>query len=129
MQQGFTLPTIPLGFGDISDLGIDLGFTATIPTDAAFHVGIGSKQEPFQWLVDPLAGTGAIVLGVDHGAIDVYIEAGLGLGLAIDVGIASGSASIVIGMSLEVGGGAITLGLMLTGRPRSTCSVAWPAPR
>ena len=116
VQQGFTLPTIPLGFGDITDLGIDLGFTATIPTDAAFHVGIGSKEEPFHWLVDPLSGTGAIVLGVDHGAIDVYIEAGLGLGLAIDVGIASGSASIVVGMSLEVGGGAITLGLMLTGQ-------------
>jgi hypothetical protein len=116
VQQGFTLPTIPLGFGDISDLGIDLGFTATIPSDAAFHVGIGSKQEPFQWLVDPLSGTGAIVLGVDHGAIDVYIEAGLGVGLAIDVGIASGSASIVIGMSLEIGSGAITLGLMLTGQ-------------
>jgi hypothetical protein len=116
VQQGFTLPTIPLGFGDITDLGIDLGFTATIPSDAAFHVGIGSKTEPFQWTVDPLAGTGAIVLGVAHGAIDVYIEAGLGLGLAIDVGIASGSASIVVSMSLEVGGNAITLGLMLTGK-------------
>jgi hypothetical protein len=116
VQQGFTLPTIPLGFGEISDLGIDLGFTATIPTDAAFHVGIGSKQEPFQWVVDPLSGTGAIVLGVDHGAVDVYVEAGLGLGLAIDVAIASGSASIVVGMSLEVGNGAITLGLMLTGK-------------
>lgn len=114
--QSFTLPTIPLGFGDISDLGIDLGFTATIPTDAAFHVGIGSKTEPFQWTVDPLAGTGAIVLGVDHGAIDVYIEAGLGLGLAIDVGIASGSASIVVSMSLEIANSAITLGLMLTGK-------------
>lgn len=114
--QSFTLPTIPLGFGDITDLGIDLGFTATIPTDAAFHVGIGSKEEPFQWTVDPLAGTGAIVLGVDHGAIDVYIEAGLGLGLAIDVGIASGSASIVVSISLEIASAAITIGLMLTGK-------------
>ena len=64
VQQGFTLPTIPLGFGDISDLGISMGFSATIPSDLEFSVGIGSQDEPFQWVVSPLAGTGAIVLGV-----------------------------------------------------------------
>lgn len=115
VQEGFTLPTIPLGFGEISNLGLDLGFSATIPTDLAFHVGIGSAQEPFQWIVDPLTGTGAIVLGVSGGGIDVFIEAGLGLGLAIDLAIASGSASIVVSMSLNVGGGSITIILMLTG--------------
>ena len=30
VEQGFTLPTIPLGFGEISDLGINLGFSASI---------------------------------------------------------------------------------------------------
>jgi len=115
VQQGFTLPTLPLGFGDISDLGIDLGFSATIPTDLSFHVGIGSQQDPFQWIVDPLTGTGAIVLGVAGGSIDVFIEAGIGAGLALDLAIASGSASIVVSMSLNVGGGSITIVLMLTG--------------
>jgi hypothetical protein len=115
VKQGFTLPTIPLGFGEITDLGIDLGFVATIPKDVAFHVGIGSKEDPFHWLVDPLAGTGAIVLGVEAGALDVYIEAGLGLGLGIDVAVASGSASIVVSLSLAIAADTVTVGLMLTG--------------
>jgi hypothetical protein len=113
--QSFTLPTIPLGFGDITNLGLDLGFTATIPTDLGFHVGIGSKTQPFQWLVDPLSGTGAIVLGVQGGGIDVYIEAGIGVGLGIDLAIASGSASIVVSMSLDISSSLITIVLMLTG--------------
>lgn len=115
VKQGFALPTIPLGFGEITDLGIDLGFVATIPKDVAFHVGIGSKDDPFHWLVDPLAGTGAIVLGVDQGALDVYIEAGLGLGLGIDVAIASGSASIVVSLSLAIAADTVTVAVMLTG--------------
>ncbi|MEA2297891.1 MAG: hypothetical protein QOF77_827 [Solirubrobacteraceae bacterium] len=115
VKQGFTLPTIPLGFGEITDLGIELGFVATIPSDVAFHVGIGGREDPFHWLVDPLAGTGAIVIGVAHGAPDLYIEAGLGLGLGISVAVASGSASIVVSMSLAVGADTVRVGLMLTG--------------
>jgi hypothetical protein len=115
VQQGFTLPTIPLGFGEITNLGLNLGFTTTIPSSLAFSVGIGSKQDPFQWVVSPLAGTGAIVLGVQDGGPDVYIEAGLGLGLSISVAVASGSASIIVGLSLEVGTNAITITATLTG--------------
>jgi len=115
VRQGFTLPSIPLGFGEITHLGIDLGFSATIPGDLGFHVGIGSKTDPFQWVVSPLAGNGAIELGVQGGGLAVYIEAGLGLGLAIDVVVASGSASIVVSISLAVATGTITITLMLTG--------------
>ena len=32
VQQGFTLPTIPLGFGEICRISNNLGFTATIPS-------------------------------------------------------------------------------------------------
>ncbi|MEA2155182.1 MAG: hypothetical protein QOE11_1322 [Solirubrobacteraceae bacterium] len=116
VRQGFTLPEIPLGFGSVTDLGLDLGLTLTLPTAAAFHVGLGSRETPFHWLVSPLAGTGAIVLGIDDGKLDVYIEAGLGLGLGIDVVVASGSASIVLGLSLEITDSTIDLGAMLTGR-------------
>ncbi len=116
VQEGFTLPTIPLGFGEIKDLGLDLGFTATLPTSLAFSVGIGSKDDPFQWIVSPLAGTGAIVLGVQDGGPDVFIEASLGLGLAIDLAVASGSASIQVGLSLDVGPNAITISATLTGK-------------
>ena len=115
VQQGFTLPTIPLGFGEISDLGINLGFSATIPSALSFSVGIGSQQDPFQWLVSPLAGTGAIVLGVQDGGPNIYIEAGLGVGLGIDLAIASGSASIVVSLSLDVGTTAVTIAAALTG--------------
>ncbi|KJC60081.1 hypothetical protein UP10_15570 [Bradyrhizobium sp. LTSPM299] len=115
VQQGFTLPTIPLGFGEITDLGLDLGFSATIPSDLSFSVGIGSKQDPFQWVVSPLAGTGAIVLGVQGGGLDVYLEAGLGLGLSISVAVASGSASIVVSLSLDIGTTQIQIAAALTG--------------
>jgi hypothetical protein len=115
VQQGFTLPTIPLGFGEITDLGLNLGFSATIPSDLSFSVGIGSKQDPFQWVVSPLAGTGAIVLGVQGGGLDVYLEAGLGLGLSISVAVASGSASIVVGLSLDIGTTQIQIAATLTG--------------
>ncbi len=115
VQQGFTLPTIPLGFGEITNLGLNLGFTATIPSNLGFSVGIGSTQNPFQWVVSPLAGTGAIVLGVQGGGLNVYIEAGLGLGLSISVAVASGSASIVVSLSLDIGTSAISIGAALTG--------------
>jgi hypothetical protein len=115
VQEGFTLPTIPLGFGEIQDLGIDLGFTATIPSSLSFSVGIGSQQDPFQWVVSPLAGTGAIVLGVQDGAPNVYIEASLGLGLSLDVAVASGSASIEVGLALDVGANDISISAALTG--------------
>jgi hypothetical protein len=115
VQQGFTLPTIPLGFGEITDLGLDLGFSATIPSDLSFSVGIGSKQDPFQWVVSPLAGTGAIVLGVQGGGLDVYLEAGLGLGLSISVAVASGSASIIVSLSLDIGTTQIQIAAALTG--------------
>ena len=115
VQQGFTLPTIPLGFGEITDLGLDVGFSATIPSDLSFSVGIGSKQDPFQWVVSPLAGTGAIVLGVQGGGLDLYLEAGLGLGLSISVAVASGSASIVVSLSLDIGTTQIQIAAALTG--------------
>ena len=116
VQQGFTLPTIPLGFGEIQDLGLNLGFSATIPKSLAFSVGIGSQQDPFQWVVSPLAGTGAIVLGVQDGGPNVYIEASLGLGLSLSVAIASGSASIEVGLALDVGTNEVSIAASLTGK-------------
>ena len=115
VQQGFTLPTIPLGFGEITNIGLNLGFSATIPSDLSFSVGIGSTQDPFQWVVSPLSGTGAIVLGVQDGGLNVYIEAGIGLGLSLSVAVASGSASIVVSVALDVGTTEVQITLALTG--------------
>src|SRR5204863_217982 len=91
--------------------------------DIAFHLGIGSHEEPFHWIVSPLAGTGAIVLGIKSGDIDVYIEAGLGVGLEIAVAIASGGASIVLSLSVEVNGHSVDLGVTLTGRPTTAGAI------
>jgi hypothetical protein len=114
VRNFLAVPMIPLGFGDIHDVTIDLGFDAVIPSSAAFHVGLGAKDKPFTWLVSPLSGTGAIVLGVDNGDIDVFVEAGIGAGLEINLAIASGAASITLELAFEIKGGNIfvTMGLL-----------------
>lgn len=114
VRDFLAVPTIPLGFGDIHDVVIDLGFDAVIPSNAAFHVGLGSKDKPFTWLVSPLSGTGSIVIGVDKGDIDVYVEGGIGAGLEINLAIASGAASITLELGIEIKGGniSVTVGLL-----------------
>jgi hypothetical protein len=114
VRNFLALPTLPLGFGDIHDVVLDLGFDAVIPSSAAFHVGLGAKDKPFTWLVSPLSGTGAIVIGVENGDIDVFVEAGIGAGLEINLAIARGAASITLEVAFEVKSGAIlvTMGLL-----------------
>jgi hypothetical protein len=116
VRDFLAVPTIPLGFGDIRDITLDLGFEADIPSDAAFHVGLGSKDKPFTWLVSPLSGTGALVLGVEKGDLDVYVEAGIGAGLEINLAVASGSASITLELALNVSGGTIAVAVTLLGQ-------------
>ena len=60
------------------------------PLNATFRVGIGSPDNPFNWIATPLAGNGLITLGVQDSAPALTIQAGIGLGLAIDLGIALG---------------------------------------
>jgi hypothetical protein len=101
VDDGFALPTIPLGLGEIEDIAIDLGLQISIPDHADFHVELGTQDKPFTWIVDPLAGTGAIVLGTTDGKLGVMIEAGIGAALAIDLAIASGSASIILELAIS----------------------------
>jgi hypothetical protein len=116
VRDFLAVPTIPLGFGDIRDIVLDLGFSAQIPSNAGFHVALGSTDKPFTWLVSPLSGTGAVVLGVKDGDLDVYVEAGIGAALAIDVAVASGSASIDLDLALDFGGGTISVTAALLGQ-------------
>jgi hypothetical protein len=101
VHDGFVMPTIPLGLGEIEDIAIDLGMAIDIPGHAEFHVGLGSQDKPFTWIVDPLAGNGTIVLGTSDIGLGVFIEAGIGAALAIDLAIASGSASIILELSIS----------------------------
>jgi hypothetical protein len=116
VHDGFALPTIPLGFGEVQDVAIDLGLAIEILKSGDFHVGLGSPEKPFTWIVDPLAGTGAIVLGAADGKPNVFIEAGIGAALAIDVVVASGSASIVLELSISTNVQPFALTAALTGK-------------
>jgi hypothetical protein len=108
---------LPLGLGYVTDVALDLGLSASIsPPGLDFSLGLGSEQHPFHWVVSPLSGTGAMTLGVTDGKAALMIEAGVGAGVAIDVAVASGSASIVLGFAVELRGADVTLKVILTGQ-------------
>lgn len=117
VRDTFALPTLPLGLGNLSDISLDLGLALTLsPLSADFIIGIGDPDNPFNWVVSPLAGNGAIDIGVKGGQPDFLIQAGIGLGLSIDIGIAEGSASITLAFSLEINGSSLTVVIILNGQ-------------
>ena len=102
VREVFALPKLPLGLGQVTDVALDLGMTLGLaPKSLEFTAGIGSQEKPFHWLVSPLSGTGAVEVGVRNGDPTIMIEGGLGVGLSIDVGIASGAASVVIALQVD----------------------------
>jgi hypothetical protein len=117
VKDTFALPTLPLGLGNLSDISLDLGLAITLsPLSADFIVGIGDPDNPFDWVLSPLAGNGAIDVGVKGGAPYFMIQGGIGLGLSIDIGIAEGSASITLAVQITVNGSTITLMVILNGQ-------------
>jgi len=117
VSDTFSIPDLPLGVGDITDVSLDLGLTLQLsPLTADFIVGIGSPDKPFNWIVSPLAGNGLIDIGTRNNKPELTVQASIGLGLAIDLAIASGSASVTIGVLLDVTGSTITLMAILTGQ-------------
>ncbi len=102
VRNAFALPTLPLGTGQITDIAVDMGFDVALsPFDVRFVAGLGSSQNPFRWVVSPLAGTGVVQVAIGNKGLDVLVQAGLGVGLCIDLGIASGSASIALAVQLN----------------------------
>jgi hypothetical protein len=117
VNDTFTINDMPLGLGNLTDISLDLGLSVQIqPLSVDFTIGIGDPGNPFNWIVDPLAGNGLIDLGVQNNLPALTIQAGIGLGLTIDLGIASGSASITIAFQLDIAGSGITLMAILTGQ-------------
>ena len=117
VEDSFALPTLPLGLGELSGISLDLGLAIQLsPLSAGFTVGIGSPDNPFNWIVSPLAGNGLVAVGLKNNAPNIDLQAGIGLALAIDLGIASGSASIVIALNVDVNPPTITLMVLLTGQ-------------
>jgi len=117
VQDTFSIADLPLGLGDLTDVSLDIGLNVTIqPLSVNFSVGLGTPQNPFNWIATPLAGNGMMSLGVQNSQPDFTIQAGIGLGIAIDLGIASGSASVTIAFNLNIDGDSVTLMVILTGQ-------------
>jgi hypothetical protein len=117
VSDSFSIADLPLGLGDLTDVSLNLGLTVTLqPLSVDFAVGIGNPGNPFNWIVSPLAGNGLMDFGVRANKPSLTIQAGIGLGLAIDLGIASGSASVTIAFQLDVTGNTITLMAILSGQ-------------
>ncbi len=117
VSDTFAIPSLPLGLGEITDVSLDIGLTLQLsPLSADFTVGIGGPDNPFNWIVSPLAGNGLIDVGVKNNKPELTVQGGIGLGLAIDVGIAEGSASITIAARLDITGSTVTLMAILTGQ-------------
>jgi hypothetical protein len=117
VSDTFSIGDLPLGLGDLTDVSLELGLSVQLqPLSVDFAVGIGNPDNPFNWIVSPLAGNGLMDFGVRSNAPALTIQAGIGLGLAIDLGIASGSASVTIAVQLDVAGNTITLMAILSGQ-------------
>jgi len=117
VRDTFAIPMLPLGLGNLSDISLDLGLTITLsPLSADFIVGIGDPDNPFNWVVSPLAGNGSIDIGVKGGQPNLSIQGGIGLGLSIDLAIAEGSASITLAIQLTISGSSITVMIILNGQ-------------
>jgi hypothetical protein len=116
IRDTFALPELPLGVGFVEDVSLDLGMTLQLgPPSLEFTVGLGSEQKPFHWLVSPLSGTGCVVVGMKNGLPAFLVQAGIGAGLSIDIGIAKGAASIVLQVQVATDGTLIHLKALLTG--------------
>jgi len=117
VRNAFALPTLPLGTGQITDIAVDMGFDVALsPFDVRFVAGLGSEQNPFRWIVSPLAGTGVVQVAIGKQGLDILVQGGLGVGLAIDLGIASGSASIALAVQLNTGPDPFEIKGILSGR-------------
>jgi hypothetical protein len=117
VSDSFTIGDLPLGCGDLTDVSLDLGLNVQLaPLSVNFSVGLGTPNNPFNWIVSPLAGNGMMSFGLTDNKPYFTIQAGIGLGLAIDLGIASGSASVAIAVQLNVTGDSITVIEILTGQ-------------
>ena len=117
VRDTFTIGRLPLGLGDLTDVSLDLGMAVSLaPLSVDFLVGIGAPDNPFNWIVTPLAGNGLMNLGVRGVAPRLVIQGGIGLGVAIDLGIAVGSASVTIAIELDVNPPTVKLMAILTGQ-------------
>jgi hypothetical protein len=115
IHESFGLPMLPLGFGFLQDIALEMGFEVDVlARKLRFSVGVGSEQDPFTWLVSPLAGNGLIALGATD-QLGVEMQAGIGAGLGIDLAIASGSATVTLAVRIDTTQNPFILMVVLSG--------------
>ena len=116
LDVSFVGTKLRIRVGFMEDISLDLGFDVDVDgLSLSFFVGLGDELAPFHWLVSPLSGTGMLQLGATD-TLGVKMQAGIGVGLAIDVAIVSGSASIVIAVQLDATSSPIGVMVLLTGQ-------------
>lgn len=116
VRENFPIPKLPIGVGYMEDISLKLGFDVDVLSKKmGFFIGLGDPQTPFHWLVSPLSGNGMLQLGASD-QLGVVMEAGIGVGLAIDLAILSGSASIVIAVRFDATRNPIGVMVLLTGQ-------------
>jgi hypothetical protein len=115
IREAFPIPQLPLGIGFLEGIALDLGFDVDVVARTIhFSVGVGSEDDPFHWLVSPLSGNGLLQLGATD-TLGVDLQAGIGVGLGIDLAIVSGSASIVLAFRIDTTTTPFGVTVLLTG--------------
>jgi hypothetical protein len=116
IRDVLALPTIPLGIGQIEGVALNLGMTASLfPPSLHFDLSLSTPDEPFHWLVSPLSGNGSIGFGAADDQHSVLVQGGIGVGLGVDFGIASGSASVCIALRIDQNVPPLEVTALLTG--------------
>jgi hypothetical protein len=102
VKETFALGDLPLGFGQLTNISLDLGLAVTLaPMSVDFLAGLGAPGNPFDWVATPLSGNGLMCFGVQDSEPAFVVQAGIGLGCSIDLGIASGSASVTVTVTVD----------------------------
>ncbi len=117
IEQDVGLPEIGFGVFDLSNIRVNTGLVLSLQSDPmTLEFGFSDRTHPFTLAIDLLGGGGWFHIafqGADVSEIDFGVQAGACASL--DLGVASGSVSIMIGVSFTYTGGED----MLTGYVRA----------
>jgi hypothetical protein len=109
---------LPLGFGELREVIFEVGGSLQLlpKAEAAFGLSLGSEKRPVTWIATPLAGDFYLRFGISTAnGTELAVRGGLGLGIAISVAVASGHASIIIAMQVDLSGSSAKLTVILVG--------------
>lgn len=106
------LPNLAVGVFSLQNLSLSAGFTIPFIGDTPLTVRFGfcSREQPFVLTVSMLGGGGFFAIAISPNGIET-MEAALEFGacLAVDLGVASGSVSIMAGVYFKKEKGDVTL--------------------